>query len=254
MSSSLPRPLARLGVVVPALLTALAAALAGAGAASAHVGVSSTDAAAGGFGKLTFRVPNESDTASTVALRISIPEESALASLRAQPVPGWTVSTTTSDLATPLESHGEQVTSYVAVVEFRAADGGGIRPGEFQEFALSGGPFPEADQLSFPTVQTYDDGTESAWIEPTVEGQAEPEHPAPVLTLTGATTDTPATATAADAAPDATAAATDTAAASAGHGDSGPGALALFVSIVALFTGVAGVVLGWRAGRRTVSS
>ena len=254
MSSSLPRPLARLGVVVLALLTALAAALAGAGAASAHVGVSSTDAAAGGFGKLTFRVPNESDTASTVALRISIPEESALASLRAQPVPGWTVSTTTSDLATPLESHGEQVTSYVSFVEFRAADGGGIRPGEFQEFALSGGPFPEADRLSLPTVQTYDDGTESAWIEPTVEGQAEPEHPAPVLTLTGATTDTPTTATAADAAPDATAAATDTAAASAGHGDSSPGALALFVSIVALFTGVAGVVLGWRAGRRTVSS
>ena len=254
MSSSLPRPLARLGVVVPALLTALAAALAGAGAASAHVGVSSTDAAAGGFGKLTFRVPNESDTASTVALRISIPEESALASLRAQPVPGWTVSTTTSDRATPLESHGEQVTSYVSVVEFRAADGGGIGPGEFQEFALSGGAFPEADQLSFPTVQTYDDGTESAWIEPTVEGPAEPEHPAPVLTLTGATTDTPTTATAADAAPDATAAATDTAAASTGHGDSSPGALALFVSIVALFTGVAGVVLGWRAGRRTVSS
>ncbi len=254
MSSSLPRPLGRLGVVVLALLTALAAALAGAGAASAHVGVSSTDAAAGGFGKLTFRVPNESDTASTVALRISIPEESAMASLRAQPVPGWTVSTTTSDLATPLESHGEQVTGYVSVVEFRAADGGGIRPGEFQEFALSGGPFPEADQVSFPTVQTYDDGTESAWIEPIAEGQAEPEHPAPVLTLTEATTDTAATTTAADAGHDATDTATDTAAASTGHGDTSPGALALFLSIVALFTGVAGVVLGWRAGRRTVSS
>ena len=254
MSSSLPRPLGRLGVVVLALLTALAAALAGAGVASAHVGVSSTDAAAGGFGKLTFRVPNESDTASTVALRISIPEESAMASLRAQPVPGWTVSTTTSDLATPLESHGEQVTGYVSVVEFRAADGGGIRPGEFQEFALSGGPFPEADQVSFPTVQTYDDGTESAWIEPIVEGQAEPEQPAPVLTLTEATTDTAATTTAADAGHDATDTATDTAAASTGHGDTNPGALALFLSIVALFTGVAGVVLGWRAGRRTVSS
>ena len=102
MSPSLPRPLARLGVVVLALLTTLAAALAGAGSAAAHVSVSSTDAAAGGFGKVTFRVPNESDTASTVALRISIPEESALASLRAQPVPGWTVTTTTSDLQTPL--------------------------------------------------------------------------------------------------------------------------------------------------------
>ncbi|WP_448620834.1 YcnI family protein [Geodermatophilus sp. URMC 65] len=252
MSSSLLRPLGRLGVVVLALLTALAAALAGAGAASAHVGVSSTDAAAGGFGKLTFRVPNESDTASTVALRIAIPEESAMASLRAQPVPGWTVSTTTSDLATPLESHGEQVTSYVSVVEFRALDGG-IRPGEFQEFALSGGPFPEADQLSFPTVQTYGDGTESAWIEPTVEGRAEPEHPAPVLLLAEVTTGTAATA-AVGTTHDATGTATDTAAESTGHGDTSPGALALFLSIVALFTGVAGVVLGWRAGRRTVSS
>ena len=250
MSSPLPRPLARLGVVVLALGTALAVALAGAGAAAAHVGVSSTDAAAGGFGKLTFRVPNESDTASTVALRIAIPEESAMASLRAQPVPGWTVSTTTSDLATPLESHGEQVTSYVSVVEFRAADGGGIRPGEFQEFALSGGPFPEGDQLSFPTVQTYDDGSESAWIEPTVEGQAEPEHPAPVLALT---TGGPADA-AHGAAPSPATTGTDTAAASTGHTEAGPGALALLVSIVALFTGLAGVVLGWRAGRRTVSS
>ena len=247
MSSAPPRPLARLGVVVLALLTALAAALAGAGAASAHVSVSSADAAAGGFGKLTFRVPNESDTASTVALRISIPEESALASLRVQPVPGWTVTTTTADLQTPLESHGEQVSSYVSVVEFRAADGGGIRPGEFQEFALSGGPFPDAAQLTFPAVQTYSDGTEAAWIEPTVEGQAEPERPAPVLTLTAPADGATGTTT--------TTTATDTAAAtSAGHSDPGPGALALFVALVALFTGLAGVVLGWRAGRRTVSS
>ena len=249
MSTPLPRPLVRLAVVVLALLTALTAGLAGAGAASAHVGVSSTDAAAGGFGKLTFRVPNESDTASTVALRISIPEESAMASLRVQPVPGWTVTTTTSDLQTPLQSHGEQVTSYVSVVEFRAADAVGIRPGEFQEFALSGGPFPDSDRLSFPAVQSYSDGTEAAWIEPTVAGQAEPERPAPVLTLTAA----------ADASHDAagttTTTATDTAAAgTTGHADAGPGALALFVALVALFTGLAGVVLGWRAGRRTVSS
>ena len=250
MSFPLPRPLARLVVVVLALLTALAAALAGAGAAAAHVSVSSTDAAAGGYGKLTFRVPNESDTASTVALRISVPEESALASLRAQPVPGWTVTMTTSDLQTPLESHGEQVTSYVSVVEFRAADGGGIRPGEFQEFALSGGPFPDSDQLSFPAVQTYSDGTEAAWIEPTVAGQAEPERPAPVLTLTA-----PAAAGHDAAGTTATTTATDTAATTTtGHGDAGPGALALFVAILALLTGLAGVVLGWRAGRRTVSS
>ncbi|HYO36468.1 MAG TPA: YcnI family protein [Geodermatophilus sp.] len=247
MSFPLPRPLARLCVLAVALLTALAAALAGAAAASAHVSVSSADAVAGGFGKLTFRVPNESDTASTVALRISIPEESAMASLRVQPVPGWTVTTTSANLQSPLESHGEQVSSYVSVVEFRAADGGGIRPGEFQEFALSGGPIPDSDQLSFPAVQSYSDGTEAAWIEPTVAGQAEPERPAPVLVLT-APADVAHGAAATTAAPD-TAAASST-----GHSEAGPGALALFVAILALLTGVAGVVLGWRAGRRTVSS
>jgi uncharacterized protein YcnI len=245
VSTPLPRPVARLGVVVLAVLVALAAALAGAGAASAHVTVSSADGAPGGFGKLVFRVPNESDSASTVALRISIPEEAAMASLRTQPLPGWTVTTTRADLATPLDNHGQQVTSYVSVVEFRAADGGGIRPGEFQEFALSGGPFPEADALSFPAVQTYSDGTEAAWIEPTVDGQAEPNRPAPVLTLTGS-----------PAGHGADEASTDTASSTEAAGDEGSdtGTVALVLSIVALLLGLGGVALGWRAGRRTVSS
>ncbi|MGY1636246.1 YcnI family protein [Geodermatophilus sp. SYSU D00742] len=247
MSTTLPRPIARLGVVAVAVLVALAAAVAGAGTASAHVTVSSADGAPGGFGKLVFRVPNESDTASTVALRISIPEEAAMASLRTQPLPGWTVTLTRSDLATPLENHGQQVTSYVSVVEFRAADGVGIRPGEFQEFALSGGPFPEADAVSFPAVQTYSDGTESAWIEPTVDGQPEPQRPAPVLTLAASST---SGGHAADQV------ATDTAASTEAAGDegSGTGTVALVLSVVALLLGIGGVVLGWRAGRRTVSS
>ena len=186
-------------------------------------------------------MPNESDTASTVSIRIQVPEEAALASLRAQPVPGWTVTLTTSDLEVPIESHGQQISSYVSVVEFRAEDGGGIRPGEFQEFALSGGPFPDVDQVSYPTVQTYSDGSESAWIEPTV-GDEEPEHPAPTLTLTAASDEAPATG------------GTDTASASEDTDDSSPAGLALFIAVLALLVGIAGVVLGWRAQRRTVSS
>ncbi len=235
---SLPRALRRLVVLVLATLTALAASVTVAAVASAHVTVSSADAAPGGFGKLTFRVPNESDTASTVSIRIQIPEEAALASLRAQPVPGWTVTLTTSDLEEPIESHGQEISSYVSVVEFRAADAGGIRPGEFQEFALSGGPFPDVDQVSYPTVQTYSDGSESAWIEPTVDGE-EPEHPAPTLTLTAGSDEAPAT---------------DTASASEETDDSSPAGLALFIAVLALLVGIAGVVLGWRAQRRTVSS
>jgi periplasmic copper chaperone A len=241
---SVPRPLARLAVLVPAVATALAASVVVAGTAAAHVGVSSQDAAPGGYGKLVFRVPNESDTASTVGVRIQIPEEAALASLRTQPMPGWTATLTTAELAEPLENHGQEITSYVSVVEFRAADGAGIGPGQFQEFALSGGPFPDADQLSFPTVQLYSDGSEAAWIEPSVDGQEEPESPAPVLSLAAATEE-----------PAATEAATEEDAEHAhGAADDSPGGLALFLSILALLTGIGGVVLGWRANRRTVSS
>ena len=229
-------------VLVAALATGLLAV--GGGAASAHVSVASSDASPGGFGKLTFRVPNESDTASTVSLRIQIPPEAAMASLRVQPVAGWTATTTTAELDEPLEAHGRQISAYVSVVEFRAADGGGIRPGEFQEFALSGGPFPEAASLAFPAVQGYSDGSEAAWIEPTVAGQDEPERPAPVLTL------------AAESAPTATdqAAAPATGERSRASWSDEPGALALVVAVLALLAAIGGVVLGLRANRRTVSS
>jgi uncharacterized protein YcnI len=243
---SLPRPVARLVVLVTAVLTALAASIAVAATASAHVTVSSQDAAPGGYGKITFRVPNESDTASTVGLRIQVPQEATMTSFRTQPIPGWTVTLTSSDLDEPLQSDGVEISSYVSVIDFRADAGGGIAPGEFQEFALSGGPFPEVEQLAFPAVQIYSDGSEAAWIEPTVDGQ-EPERPAPVLALatdTGSGTATPTTTGSAEAAP-------------AAHGaaaDSSPAGLALFLAVLALLVAVGAAVLGWRANRRTVSS
>lgn len=231
------RPLSRLAVVLTAGFVALAASVTGASLASAHVTVSSADASPGGYGKLVFRVPNESDTASTVGLRIQVPAEAALASLRVQPLPGWTATLTNSELAEPLESHGRQITSYVSVVEFRAT-GPGIAPGEFQEFALSGGPFPETDELSYPSVQLYSDGTESAWIEPSVDGE-EPDRPAPVLSFTAGSS-----------ADDGASAATEP----AGDGDDDSQAgLALVLSVVALIGALAAVVLGVRAGRRTVA-
>jgi periplasmic copper chaperone A len=240
-----PRVLTRTAVVLLAALTALAASVAVAGTASAHVTVSSEDASPGGFGKITFRVPNESATASTVSLRVQLPPEAPLAFLSTLPVPGWTVTATRSQLPEPVEMEGQQVTTYVSQLEWRADAGGGIRPGEFAEFSISGGPLPDADSMVLPAVQTYSDGTESAWIEPTVEGQEEPESPAPVLALTSADgTGTASTSGGDDASGTGTAA----------GDDDGAGGLALFLAILALLTGVAGVVLGHRAGRRTVSS
>jgi uncharacterized protein YcnI len=238
---SLPRPATRLGIVLVALVGLL---FAGLGVASAHVSVSSPDATQGGFGKIVFRVPNESDTASTVKLRIQLPADTPFASVSTEPVPGWTTTLTRTALNPPLkDDDGNEITEAVSVVEF-AADAGnsGIGPGQFQEFSLSVGPFPDAKALSFSTVQTYSDGTETAWIDPTVEGQPEPDHPAPTLTV-GASSSSSSDG------------GSSTAASSSDSGSSSStGTVALILSIVALLLGVAGVVLGLRAGRRTVSS
>jgi uncharacterized protein YcnI len=238
VSSSRPRRLlGRAAVVVAALVGLLAA---GAGIASAHVTVRSPDASAGGFGTVVFTVPDESDTAKTTRVRIQIPDSTPLASVSVQAVPGWSVTTTQTTLQKPLKTDdGDTVTTATSILDFQAATGGGIPPGQFQEFRLSGGPFPDRGTMTFNVVQTYSDGTEAAWIEPTVQGQPEPQHPAPVLKLTsgsGAATGT----------------SPGTAAAPAGSSSSGtpwPAWLALGIAVVALLVAVAGVLIG---RRRTV--
>jgi uncharacterized protein YcnI len=228
--------LRRVTVVVVALVGLVAA---GAGIASAHVTVRSPNASAGGFGTVVFTVPNESDTASTTRVRIQIPDSTPLASVSVQALPGWSVTTTQTTLQKPLKTDdGDTVTSVTSVIDFQAAAGGGIPPGQFQEFRLSGGPFPDSGKITFNVVQTYSDGTEAAWIEPTIQGQPEPQHPAPVLTLTRGA-----------AAPAATGTVDAPAAASAGT--PWPAWLALGVAVLALLVAVAGVLTG---RRRTVNS
>src|SRR3954447_4243508 len=232
------RPARRLGVVLLAALTLL---VVGGGVASAHVSVSSDDAAPGGFGKVTFRVPNESAAASTVGVRVQLPTDTPLTSVQAQPVAGWTIALTTVALDPPVQSEdGDTIDSAVSVVEYRADTGGGIAPGQFQQFALAGGPFPDTDRLVFNVVQSYSDGSEAAWIEPTVEGQPEPEHPAPVLSLSGTAPD-PGTATAASST-------------AADDGADTRATIALVLGGLGLLTGLAGLYLGLTARRRTVSS
>ena len=123
---------------------------------------------------MTFRVPNESDTASTVSLRIQIPEEAAMASCASSPCPAGPPRPTTADDrgAAPRRTAGDHQLRLGGRVPGRRRRR--HRAGEFQEFSLSGGPFPEAESLAFPAVQGYSDGSETAWIEPTVEGQASP--------------------------------------------------------------------------------
>jgi len=155
--------------------------------ASAHVGVSSPDAAKEGFGKVVFRVPNESETAATTSIVVTLPVATPLAFVSAGAKPGWTVDVAKTTLDKPTKAGDYELTEAVSTITW-TADGAGIPTGQFDEFAFSGGPFPDADSISFSAQQIYDDGSRVDWDQEQ-KGDTEPEHPAPVLTLAAASSE-----------------------------------------------------------------
>ncbi|WP_427889234.1 YcnI family protein [Kribbella sp. GL6] len=164
-----------------------------ASSASAHVIVSSPDAKPGGYAKLVFRVPTESDNTSTTKVVVSLPKDHPFASVGAQVMPGWKVEKKEEKLPAAVKVGDVTLTKAITTVTWTAT-AGGIPPNDFDEFALSVGTLPEGvDSLSFPTEQTYSDGSVVKWADPMKDGAAEPEHPAPTLKLAAAVTPVAAT-------------------------------------------------------------
>ncbi|MFJ8581048.1 YcnI family protein [Micromonospora sp. NPDC093277] len=153
-------------------------------AAFAHVTVNPGTATQGGYAALTFRVPTESDDASTTRIEVQFPTESPLASISVKPHPGWSYEITKTKLATPIEVHGAQISEIIEKITWTAADPqSAIKPGEYDEFSVSAGPLPTTDQLAFKTLQHYSDGEVVRWIQEPAPGADEPDRPAPVLRL-----------------------------------------------------------------------
>ncbi|MFF5156068.1 YcnI family protein [Streptomyces sp. NPDC000348] len=226
----------------------------------AHVSVQPEgEAAQGGYAVVGFKVPNERDNASTTKLEVTFPTDHPLASVMPQPVEGWDVQVTTSKLDEPLETHGEKINEAVSKVTW-TAKGDGIEPGFFQKFPVSVGTLPEdTDELVFKALQTYSNKEVVRWIEVPQEGQEEPEHPAPVLTLSEASEDGHSHGAAADdQASDDTAAAENASAhttASDDAGDSGgTDTTARVLGVVGIVVGAAGVAYGVLAGRRRTTA
>ncbi|MET8150956.1 YcnI family protein [Actinoplanes sp. NPDC049668] len=164
--------------------------------ASAHVTVNPSTAVQGGYTKVTFRVPNESDDTNTVKVEVNLPADAPFASVSLKPVAGWTMVAEKTKLAKPIEAHGTQLNEAVSKITWTATGDAAIKPGQFQEFDVSLGPLPEVPQVVFKALQTYSDGTVVRWIdEPTTDG-TEPEKPAPVLKLTAGGSDSHAAASA----------------------------------------------------------
>jgi uncharacterized protein YcnI len=166
-------------------VAALAAAgvLTAAGAAFAHVTVHPESYAKGATdGLLSFRVPNEEDTASTTKVQIFLPTDHPVLGVLVTPQAGWTARATTVKLKKPVKTDDGTITDAVSEITWT---GGRIRHGEFQDFQVAFGQLPDdVDQLTFKTLQTYSDGKVVRWIEQPQKGEEEPESPAPALTLT----------------------------------------------------------------------
>lgn len=179
------RTLIKRSALVAAVVGGLTLALAA--PASAHVTVNPNTATPGGYTKVTFRVPNETDNTNTTKLEVNLPADQPIASVSVKPVPGWTAVAEKSKLATPIKSHDSEITEAVTKITWTADPNAVIKPGQFQEFDVSLGPLPDSGQMIFKALQTYSDGTIVRWIdEPTTDG-TEPDHPAPVLKLAAAT-------------------------------------------------------------------
>jgi uncharacterized protein YcnI len=210
-----------------AAAVAAAALMALAGPASAHVTVNPRSVTTGGFAELSFRVPTESASASTTQLEVTFPTETPLAHVSTKPIPGWTATVEKAKLATPIKTDDGEITEAVSKITWT---GGAIAPGQYQNFDVSAGAFPDKPgELVFKAVQTYSDGSVVRWIDVVAPGGAEAEHPAPVLEVKAAAPE--------QGAPTATTPGTTPAAADASDADGlarGLGAAGLLAGLIAL--------------------
>ena len=203
--------------------------LAAAGMASAHVTVHPESYAKGATdGVLTFRVPNEEDTASTTKVQVYLPtDHPVLGVLVSPPQNGWTAKVTNTKLKTPVKTDDGTITDAVSEITWT---GGRIGAGQYQDFNVAFGQLPDdTGQLTFKTLQTYSDGKTVRWIDVAQSGADEPENPAPVLKLTAKGAEEGSTPASSSAAPKSA----DSSASSASGSDS-----------TARGLGVAGLVVG----------
>jgi periplasmic copper chaperone A len=236
---------------IPARLSVIALVAVGitgvAAPALAHVTVNPREAEKGGFSELVFRAPNERDNADTTKVQVFFPADHPIAFVSVRPTAGWQTQVARKKLAKPIESDDGKVTEAVSSITWT----GHLNPGEYQDFGVSVGPLPDdTDQLVFKALQTYSNGEVVRWIQ-LPSGSEEPEHPAPILTLTD-----PASGDAADPAPTTSAVdvtATPVAQTAQVTGESNADGTARGLGAAGLALGVVAVLVAILLGRRRTS-
>ncbi|MEO6504410.1 MAG: YcnI family protein [Terrimesophilobacter sp.] len=219
--------------------------------ASAHVTVAPNIATAGSYALIDVKVPNESATAKTNKIELSLPADTPFTSVSYVPVAGWDAQLVSTTLPKPVTMDGNEVTDAVTSVVWTAQPGHEIVSGQLQVFQLSLGRVPDAGSVDFPTLQTYTDGTVTKWVD-TAKGA---EHPAPVLYINDAPPAAGSTGLAVSAGTDTSSTGTSSAGATAGGtptastGD----AVARGLGVGGLLLGAVGIVIAIAGTRRKAS-
>jgi uncharacterized protein YcnI len=149
----------------------------------AHVALDENTAEAGSYAVVTFKVPNESDSATTTSITLSLPTDTPFTSVRYIPVAGWQTGLVTAELPEPVMIGDSEIMRARTSVIWTAT-GDGIADGQLQRFPLTCGPVSDVGSVTLPGEQGYSDGTIVSWSE-TGEDAG---HPAPILYVN----DTPA--------------------------------------------------------------
>jgi uncharacterized protein YcnI len=152
--------------------------LAVAGPAAAHVEVSADKARAGAT-DVTLTFHGEAENPSGIkSERVVLPGGIAPADVTlVKAPPGWT---------------------FTAGADGFTVGGKALASGKDAEWKVRIAKLPDGEtRLSFKTLETYADGEVSRWIEIQEEGEEEPEHPAPLITLKPGPSTAPATTSAA---------------------------------------------------------
>jgi uncharacterized protein YcnI len=160
--------------------------LVGSGAAFAHVTTDPDEITRGEYNQLSFRVPNESPTASTVKVELTFPTDVPITSVRTAPVPGWTAEVVKGAINPPVTGNDVTITEAVRTVTWTAQPGNGVAPGQFGLFHILTGEIPETgERLVIPATETYSDGHIVRWDQASAADGSEPKHPAPLVRVSG---------------------------------------------------------------------
>lgn len=206
--------------------------------ASAHVTITPGTAAPGSYALVTFKVPNESATATTNRLEVDIPSDTPFSSVSYVPVAGWTVDLVKETLPKPVKVGDNELKEAVTKVVWTAQPGYEIKAGQLQLFPLSVGAVPDTGKIALKALQGYSDGSTVSWSDTTEDAA----HPAPMLFVNDAPTGEHGAATSP------TVTATEAPAPKTAASSSDP--VARGIAIGGLVLGAIGVVLGVVVFRR----